>query len=189
MSVRTKYKKYRFIFFTASFDSDKVLSAGDTGYNLFMFNTSISEDLSNKSAKSTQSRRAPFFFLSLSLVIIFSEWKPRLRKCCTFQTVQRGWLHSNPPYLLSLPLSQALMLKRREMQGAPALDFILVLQPWWTPVSVYRQVFFPVLSRIFTRISGNYDKICGISLASVKQVVNAVSNKNTLFSYADFHRD
>lgn len=67
MSVRTaEEQKYLFLFscsdFTASFDSDEVLSAGDLEFNLFMLNTTISEDLSNKSAKSTHPRHFPLFF-------------------------------------------------------------------------------------------------------------------------------
>lgn len=65
----------------------------DKGFNLFTLYTTISEDLSNKSAKSTHPRHFPFLS-PLSSVIIFSEWK--LRKCYAFLTVQRGWLHGHP---------------------------------------------------------------------------------------------
>lgn len=92
---RSKHITFSCPDFTASSDSDKVLSAGDRGYNLL--NTTVSEDLSNKSTKSTQPRRFTFFLSpSLFLVIIFSEWDPTLRKCYAFQTVCRGWLHGYP---------------------------------------------------------------------------------------------
>lgn len=64
-------------------NSDAVLSA-DMGFNLFMSNTAVSKNLSNKSAKSTHSRHPP------SSVIIFNEGKLRLRKCYAFLTVLRA---------------------------------------------------------------------------------------------------
>lgn len=74
-SVRkSEEQKYHFIFswtdFTASSDSDEVLSAGDMEYNLFVLNTTVYEDLSNKSAQSTHPRHFPPFFSSLVIFLV-----------------------------------------------------------------------------------------------------------------------
>lgn len=189
MSVRTpEEQKYQFIFsctdFTASSDSDKVLSAGDIGYNLFMLNTTISEDLSNKSAKSTHPRHFPFFPLLLSLVIIFSEWKLGLRKCYAFQTVQRGWLHGYPlaVHLICFPL---LCLKSRCEDNIRGLLRTLF---WYYsldgPPFVSRDNFLSCAQQNFTKISGNYDKIYGTLLAPVEHIyICNIKNKHfTLIS-------
>lgn len=161
VSVRTpEEQKYQFIFscanFTASFDSDKVLSAGDIACDLVMLNTTISEDLSTKSAKSTHPRHSPppplFFF---SLVIIFSEGKLGLRKCYAFQTAQRGWLHGYPlaVHLICFPL---LCLKPRCEDNLRGLLRTLF---WYYsrdgPLFVSRDNFLSCAQQNVTQISGN----------------------------------
>lgn len=71
-----------------------------------MFDPSVSEDLSNKSATSTQPRRSPFLFSSL---IIFRGGTPGSR--------QRGW-----PVLFALPslrLASSLDVKIIREAGSP----------------------------------------------------------------------
>lgn len=158
----SREQKCLFIFscadFTASFDSDKVLSAGDMGCNLFMFNGTISEDLSNKSAKSTHT---PDIHPPPCLAIIFCEGNLRLRKFYVFQAAHRGWLHG---YSLAIHIIcfVLLCLKPPCDDNMTALDFILVPAGLWTLVCFQRSVDQHFYFLFFAQISGSWDKICKI---------------------------
>lgn len=129
---------------TASCDSDKVLSAGD---NLSMLNTL---PFLRNSATNLLNQHTLDIFPSFSfLVIIFSEWKPRLRKCCAFQTVQRGRLNGYPlaAWLICFPL---LCLKppcEYNMRRLPGLYFGAAAM--MAPLLVSRDNFFPFAQQIF----------------------------------------
>lgn len=122
-SVRTsREQKCLFIFscadFTASFDSDKVLSAGDMGCNLFMFNAPIFEGLSNKSAKSTHT---PDIHPTPVSGNYFLWGEPQaqevLRISSSPQRLAARLLAGNSYYLLSPALSQTSMWRRYDRSG------------------------------------------------------------------------
>ena len=79
------------------------------------------------------------------LVIIFSEWKLRLRKCYAFQTVQRGRLRGYPLalHLICFVSSLDVKIKCRACSGL-YFGTIATMDPCLFP----QTIFFSVLSRI-----------------------------------------
>lgn len=63
----------------ASCNSDKVLSAGNKGHSLV-----------------SKIKRPKVFHLLLLAHLITLWVETRFRKCCTFLTIRRGWLHGRP---------------------------------------------------------------------------------------------
>lgn len=151
MSVRTpEEQKYQFIFscadFTASFDSDKVLSAGDIACNRFMLNTTISEDLSTKSAKSTQPRH----FFSLWWLFSVSgnsgsgsvtHFKQPKEAGCT-ATRWQSVLFAFPCFVSSLDVEIICGARSGLYFGTTAM-----MDPCLFPETI----FFPVLSRMLLK--------------------------------------
>lgn len=170
--------------FTASFDSDKVLSAGDIGYDLLTLNTTISEDLSNKSAKSTHSRHFLPHFFFLSLFGDYFQWvetqaqevlrisNSREKLGCVASRWQ-SILFAFPCFVSSLDVK----LIRGACSGL-YFGNAATMDPCLFPETI----FFPVLSRIFLKSQAIRIRSEGLYPPPSNTSASLISNINILFS-------
>lgn len=149
---KTRRAKIPLVFFsdsTASSDSDEVLSAGDMGYNLFLSNTAVSEDLSNKSAKSTHHSHSPpppFFFFCDYFHWIQSWTKEVVHISKSAESLATWPSTGRSSYLLFF--GQCI----DEKSGLLKTKF-LVLQPLWSPACLHRHFSFLCSAEMYLNIT------------------------------------
>lgn len=133
--------------FTSSCDSDPVVSAGDMGYNLFMLNTTISEDLSSNSAKSTHPRHFPFFPPSFGDYFQWVETQAQeVLRISNSPARPAAWLPAGTPsYLLSLCFVSSLDV---EIIWRACSGLYFGTTATMDPCLLPQTIFFSVLSRI-----------------------------------------